>query len=75
MTITATYKNGAFVPESPVSLPEGARVQVIMPEEEALAKARERFRSVIGAIPREDLEQMEADIEEAFEKCDPDEWK
>jgi predicted DNA-binding antitoxin AbrB/MazE fold protein len=74
MTIIATYKDGAFVPESPVSLPEGAQVQVIMPGEEVLAGARDRFRSVIGAIPRDELDKMEADIEEAFEKCDPDEW-
>jgi predicted DNA-binding antitoxin AbrB/MazE fold protein len=108
MTIIATYKDGAFVPESPVSLPEGAQVQVIMPEEEAhsralanlaalearfpgsigtftheeaeemrqaIADTRERFRSVIGAFPREVLEKKEADIEDAFEKCDPDDWK
>jgi len=35
MTIDATYKDGAFVPESPFSLPEGARVQMILPGEEA----------------------------------------
>jgi len=77
MTIVATYKDGAFVPESPVSLPEGARVQVIMPGEEAnsralanLAALEARFPGSIGTFTHEEAEEMRLAIEDACERVD-----
>jgi predicted DNA-binding antitoxin AbrB/MazE fold protein len=77
MTIIATYKDGAFVPESPVSLPEGARVRVIMPGEEARLRAeatrailQARYPDSIGSFTHEEAEEMRQAIEEAFEQVD-----
>lgn len=76
-TITATYENGVFKPDGPVSLAPGARVSIVLPEPDLdpVAAARERFGPLIGTIPPETLDRMERDIEEACGKVDPDVWR
>lgn len=74
-TIPAVYENGIFRPQEPVELPAGAHVQVMLPDSDPLADIRARFNRVIGAIPLQDIDRMEADIEEAFGKVDADAWK
>jgi len=71
-TITATYENGVFKPDGPVSLAPGVRVSVVLPDTDAVAAFRARFPNSIGVISPEEADRMRRDIEEAFEKVDDD---
>jgi predicted DNA-binding antitoxin AbrB/MazE fold protein len=74
-TIRATYQNGVLRHAGPLGLPEGTRIRIAIQESDSLARARERFRSVIGTIPPDELKQMEADIREAFGEAEPHDWQ
>ena len=67
-TIQATYRDGAFYPTETLSLPPGTSVSISIPSAGTVASVRERYRDVIGAFSADVLDQMEADIEEAFGK-------
>ena len=49
MSITATVKNGVLVLPPEVSLPEGAQVQLILPEPAAGGSFAERYAAYLGA--------------------------
>lgn len=83
MTIRATYRNGAFFPNSPISLPEGSDVEVVLPlaprpsDEKVIAAFEARFPGVAGSISKEDAEELERIIEEEFGigSVNPDDWR
>jgi predicted DNA-binding antitoxin AbrB/MazE fold protein len=74
-SIAAIYTNGVFRPDHPPVLPEGARVEVLLPDADEVFNGGSRFSRVIGAIPEKELEQIRTDIAEAFDRVDPDAWK
>jgi predicted DNA-binding antitoxin AbrB/MazE fold protein len=76
MTVIATYRNGAFVPESPVTLPEGARVEVVFSDQvhATAEELRARFPEAAGVMPKEDADEMRRIIDEEFGRIDPDDW-
>jgi predicted DNA-binding antitoxin AbrB/MazE fold protein len=64
--IPAKYEEGVFKPLEPVILPSGSHVEVSIPDLEPSNERRARLASLVGAIPGETLDRMEADIEAAF---------
>ena len=73
MTVIATYRNGAFIPQSAVSLPEGAQVEVLLPDDRT-AKARAtmaafdaRYPGAIGTMSHEEAAELQRLIGDAFE--------
>lgn len=70
MTVTATYRNGTFVPDSEVSLPEGARVEIQLPgvrterDKAVRAALMARFPNSIGTFTHEEAEQLRSAVAE-----------
>lgn len=77
LTIPAVFENGVFRPNTPVDLPSGARVDLMMAEsqDDPVAILKARFPDSFGGFPREDGEEMMRAIDEEFERIDPDAWK
>jgi predicted DNA-binding antitoxin AbrB/MazE fold protein len=62
MTIEATYRDGAFYPTVPISLPENTRVEVTLPVEPPKPLTREEFNSLRPKSPKITPEEFEAII-------------
>jgi predicted DNA-binding antitoxin AbrB/MazE fold protein len=89
MNIKATYSNGVFRPDEPVSLPEGAsvsldisahgpdplkRTEPVDPESTRSTPHEPAWMNQVGILSDEAAEEMEAAIEEAFGKIDHEKW-
>lgn len=76
-SIPATYENGVFKPQSPVDLPQGARVDLLVsePQDDPVAVLKTRFPNSFGIMPREDADEMQRIIDEEFGKVNPDDWR
>ena len=77
LTIPAVFENGVFRPNTPVALPSGAKVDLIMPEpqDDPVAILKARFPNSFGGLSDKDAEEMRKAIEEECERIDPDAWK
>lgn len=77
LTIPAVFENGIFRPNTPVDLPSGTQVNLIMaePQDDPVAILKARFPNSFGGLSREDGEEMMKAIEEACERVDLDEWR
>lgn len=69
MAITATYRNGTFIPDFPVGLPEGTHVEVWLPGEVERAEAvravlKAKYPDSIGAFTQEEAEGLRCSIAE-----------
>lgn len=76
-TIRAVYENGVFRPTTPVDLPSGTKVDLILiePHDDPVAILKARFPNSFGGLSREDGEEMMRIIDEECERIDPDSWK
>lgn len=81
MTISVTYRNGAFVPVSPISLPEGTQAEVVVvaephppSDEEIVARMKAKYPGLIGSLSKEAAEELEKIIDEEFGRVNPDDW-
>jgi predicted DNA-binding antitoxin AbrB/MazE fold protein len=63
MTIEATYRDGAFYPTHPISLPENTRVEVTLPAEAPKPLTREEILALRPKAPKFTGEQLDALIE------------
>jgi predicted DNA-binding antitoxin AbrB/MazE fold protein len=52
MTIEATYRDGAFYPTHPISLPENTRVEVTLPAEAPKLRTPEEMLALRPQSPR-----------------------
>lgn len=72
-TVEATYEDGVFKPRTPIELPAGIEVRVIIPDtrhpREIMA---ERFPGTWGALSDEDAAIMKRVIEEDCERIEYD---
>jgi len=50
MTVKAIYENGIFRPVTPVSLPENAEVEVVLPPDQEEFARREQARQEVAEI-------------------------
>jgi predicted DNA-binding antitoxin AbrB/MazE fold protein len=72
-TIAAIYENGVFRPKERVSLPPGAEVEVIVPDERRPEDIMsERYPLSFGALTDSDAAEMKRVIEEECERIEPD---
>jgi predicted DNA-binding antitoxin AbrB/MazE fold protein len=76
-TIPVIYENGVFRPKTPVDLPSGAQVELIMPdsEDDAVAILKRRHPNSFGIMPAEDADELQRIINEEFGRVNPDEWR
>lgn len=63
MTIEATYRDGAFYPTLPISLPENTRVEVTLPAESTRPLTREQILAMRPKAPKFTSEQLDALLE------------
>ena len=75
-TIPATFENGVFKPQTPVSLHPGAQVEVLLPEDARATsdELRARFPNACGVLPAVDADEIMHIIDDEFGKVDPNEW-
>lgn len=72
-TIRAVYENGAFRPQHPLPISEGAAVEIgFRVQGDASEKPWMRFH---GCLLKEDTDEMMSAIDDAFEGVNPDEWR
>ncbi len=76
-TLSATFEKGIFRPEQPVSLEDGTRVQVLLPDGEVLSpeEMKRRFPNSWGVLSTEEADRIGQAIEEAHGQIDPDAWR
>lgn len=72
MTVKATYKNGVFMPNEPVNLPEGTVANIEFERPESSTKP---WMELAGSISRQDADEMRTAVDEAFGKVNPDDWR
>lgn len=75
--IPAIYQDGVFKPDTPVDLPSGSKVDLMVsgPQDDPVAILKARFPDSFGGFPREQGEEIIKAIDGEFERIDPDAWK
>jgi predicted DNA-binding antitoxin AbrB/MazE fold protein len=72
-TIEATYENGVFKPRTPIDLPSGTEVRIVLPDtRDAMQIMNERMPNSFGTMSDEDAAEMIRLIEEEFEQIGDD---
>jgi predicted DNA-binding antitoxin AbrB/MazE fold protein len=76
-TIAAIFENGVFRPKTPIDLPPGSEISLIMPDmqDDPVAILKARFPDSFGGMSAQDAKEMTQAIEEECERIDPDAWK
>jgi predicted DNA-binding antitoxin AbrB/MazE fold protein len=70
MTIRAIYENGVFRPVNPVSLPERAEVDVVLPEEPAEPAPTEAMSKIYRILSRS-YDTGQTDLAERHDEHQP----
>ena len=71
MTVKAIYENGMFRPLTPVSLPEKAEVEVVLPEDQEEFARRERARLEVMEIMSRRYRSGQSDTAERHNEHQP----
>lgn len=76
-SIPAIFEDGVFKPQVSVELSSGARVELIVsePSDDPVTTLRARFPKSFGGMSRAEGQAMMKDIDEEFERIDPDAWR
>lgn len=71
--VEAIFERGMFRPVSPVTLAEGAHVEVLVPEPVGAAgDGTLATCTAVGTLPHEDAEEILRIVESEFEQVNPD---
>jgi len=76
-TIPATFENGVFRPKSPVDLPSGTELDIIVPEatDDPVAILKARYPESFGGFPEGAAREIMAAINDQFGRINQDAWK
>ena len=74
-TIEAIYENGVLRPVTPIQgVAEHQRLKVTI-EDTSSVPIHPALQNCFGILPDDEANRMIRDIDEEFEKVDPNEWK
>ena len=71
LTITATYEHGVFVPQTPVDLPEHAKVKVSIPSSLTKAKKKAPIAAILDLSDECTARDLSANHDEYLYGKDP----